>query len=150
MRPYFALALLLVSGCVTVVLPPRDADPDSIARVTRGRAQREAEAQQVVLRRESVEAITTTAARIASDVQAWALKPAAFGGGDGVLNGASLERLGYPTDGGRYHTPDGTFWLVQDSGAVLVHGESRVFGDGVIARVAGTNWRDLSLSVWTQ
>jgi histidinol dehydrogenase len=73
MRPCLALALLL-SGCVTVVISPRDADPDFIARVTLGRAQREAEAQQVMLRRESLEAITATAARIASDVQAWALK----------------------------------------------------------------------------
>jgi hypothetical protein len=71
----------------------------------------------------------------------------AFGGGDGGVAGATLERLGYPTDGGRYHTPDGTFWLVQDSGALLVHGESQVFGHSVTARVAGTTWRDLSLSV---
>lgn len=151
MRLCLAFVLLVWSGCITVVVPPRDADPDTIASLALGRAQRETEAQQVVLRRESLDAITATAARIATDLQAWALKPTAFGGGGGGLDGATLERLGYgylyPTDGDRYHTPDGTFWLTQDGDAVLVHGESRVFGYGVIARVAGTSWRDLSLTV---
>ncbi len=149
MRPYFALFLLL-AGCVTVVLPSDGGDPDGIARRTLGRGQRVAEEQQAELRRESLDAVAATAVRIASDVQAWALKPAAFGGGDGGLDGVTFEKLGYPTDGDRYHTPDGEFWLARDGIAVLVHGESRSFGHGVIAHVVGVDWRDLSLTVRSQ
>lgn len=149
MRRSAALAVLLsLAGCVIVAVPPQGAD--STARIALGRAQRDDEAQQVVLRRESLDAITATAARLAADVQAWALKPAAFGGGDGRLLGVTFERLGYPTDDDRYTTSDGAFRLVHDNGVVLVHGESRLFGHGVTARVAGTNWRDLSLSVWSR
>lgn len=35
------------------------------------------------------------AVRLASDLQAWGLKPLAFQGGNGSLNGATLTRLGY-------------------------------------------------------
>jgi hypothetical protein len=148
MRQYFILLLLLLSaGCVTVVVPLDGSDPGSMARRTLTRAQRVAEVQQAELRRESLDALATTAVRIASDVQAWALKPAAFGGGDGGLSGVTFEQLGYPTQNGHYHTPDGVFRLAQDGDAVLVQGEGHVFGHVVIARVAGVGWRDLSLTI---
>jgi hypothetical protein len=144
----FSLALiLLLSGCVTIVLPVREETPDVIARRTLRRGQREAEERQAELRGESLDALAKTAVRVASDVQAWALKPAAFGGGDGALDGVTLDQLGYIADGDRYHTLDGVFWLAPDSAAVLIHGESHVFGHSVTARVAGLSARDLSLTV---
>ena len=41
------------------------------------------------------DAITNDVIRIASDAQAWNLKPAAFGGGNGTFTGVTLEKLGY-------------------------------------------------------
>ena len=41
------------------------------------------------------DAITNDVIRIASDAQAWNLKPQAFGGGNGVFTGVTLEKLGY-------------------------------------------------------
>ncbi|HEX8385628.1 MAG TPA: hypothetical protein VF576_05570 [Rubricoccaceae bacterium] len=41
------------------------------------------------------DAITNDVIRIASDAQAWALKPQAFGGGNGVFTGVTLAKLGY-------------------------------------------------------
>ena len=41
------------------------------------------------------DAITNDVIRVASDAQAWALKPAAFGGGNGVFTGLTLAKLGY-------------------------------------------------------
>ena len=140
-----AFACLVLAGCVTVVVAPSDAAPSASRALARG--QRDAEAQQAGLRRDNLDAITETAARIAADVQAWALKPAAFGGGDGDVRGVTFERLGYPTDDSLYVTPHGAFGLAPDGDAVLVHGESRIFGHGVTARVDGTGWRDLSLTV---
>ena len=42
----------------------------------------------------NVDAMTNDAIRFASDSQAWALKPTAFGGGDGAFTGASFKVLG--------------------------------------------------------
>ena len=41
------------------------------------------------------DAITNDVIRIASDAQAWNLKPQAFGGGNGTFTGVTLEKLGY-------------------------------------------------------
>lgn len=45
------------------------------------------------------DAITNDVIRIASDAQAWNLKPTAFGGGNGTFTGVTLERLGYTVTG---------------------------------------------------
>ena len=47
----------------------------------------------------NADAITNDVIRIASDAQAWALKPTAFGGGNGAFTGVTLEKLGYETTG---------------------------------------------------
>ena len=46
----------------------------------------------------NADAITNDVIRIASDAQAWNLKPKAFGGGDGKFTGVSFEKLGYEVD----------------------------------------------------
>ena len=43
----------------------------------------------------NADAITNDVIRIASDAQAWALKPTAFGGGNGKFTGVTLSKLGY-------------------------------------------------------
>ena len=43
----------------------------------------------------NADAITNDVIRIASDTQAWTLKPAAFGGGNGSFAGVTFAKLGY-------------------------------------------------------
>ncbi len=45
------------------------------------------------------DAITNDVIRIASDAQAWNLKPTAFGGGNGSFANVTLEKLGYTVTG---------------------------------------------------
>ena len=47
----------------------------------------------------NADAMTNDAIRIASDAQAWSLKPSAFGGGDGKIAGVTLAKLGYTASG---------------------------------------------------
>lgn len=62
----------------------------------------------------NADALVNDGVRIASDVQAWKLKPAAFGGGASVtgFTGLSFEDLGYQVNGdGDYENLNGT-WTV--------------------------------------
>ncbi len=83
----------------------------------------------------NADALTNDAIRIASDAQAWALKPAAFGGGNGsfglVADGVTLTRLGYEVTGTTYTNLNGDFTL-----AVTVDGSPTVVGEILIT---GTN-----------
>ncbi|HEX8298612.1 MAG TPA: hypothetical protein VF594_05565, partial [Rubricoccaceae bacterium] len=45
------------------------------------------------------DAMTNDVIRIASDAQAWNLKPTAFGGGNGAFTGVTFEKLGYAMSG---------------------------------------------------
>ena len=45
------------------------------------------------------DAMTNDVIRIASDVQAWSLKPVPFGGGNGTFTNVTFERLGYAMSG---------------------------------------------------
>src|SRR6056297_752638 len=58
------------------------------------------------------DALVNDAVRIASDAQAWKLKPAAFGGGAGVagMTGFSLQQTGYEVNtDGDYENLNGDF-----------------------------------------
>ena len=57
------------------------------------------------------DALVNDAVRIASDAQAWNLKPAAFGGGAGEFTDISFEQLGYETSNGIYKNLNGKFQL---------------------------------------
>ena len=143
--PLLALAL---SGCITVVVPPDDAaDGAASARMALEQGQRRTEARQIERRQANLDAISNMAVRIASDVQAWALKPTQFGGGGRSMDGVTLEKLGYRVDGDRYINLDGTFWLTEEEEGVHVHGDAPVFGHGVTVRVTGFEYTDLALSV---
>ena len=62
-------------------------------------------------RRANQDALTQTAVKIASDIQAKTKEPSQFGGYDGDLSSAkdsiALEEMGYETDGSVYKTADG-------------------------------------------
>jgi len=84
------------------------------------------------------DAAVTDAMRIISDTQAWALKPQAFGGGDGATDGFTsvhLKALGYPvsTSGSAYLTTNGCFTLSGDATAATLTvnqlGDTEVAGE---------------------
>lgn len=89
-------------------------------------AQRAVEAQALAQRQAARDALVETALRVAADVQAWTLRPRAFGGGDGDFSGLSLAMLGYPTaDSGRFETVDGVYTLTVRGARATVHGRHR-------------------------
>ena len=119
------------------------------------------------------DALVAEGLRIASDVQAWALKPAQAGGGGSADAMRSLiylrgfEKLGYPTvdeTADTYVTPNGTFRLTLcevniPSGKELlicVYGDNQAYVDGqwvgssdvkVYIGIAGTNADDIGTLV---
>ena len=144
------LSAFLLSGCITVVVPPGDAaDGAASARMALEQGQRRTEGRQIERRQQNLDAISNMAVRIASDVQAWSLKPPQFGGGGGSMDGVTLEKLGYQVEGDRYMNLDGSFWLTQEAEGVHVHGDAPAFGHGVTVRVTGSQYTDLALSVRT-
>jgi len=87
-------------------------------------------------RKANNDALVNDGIRIASDAQAWALKPTAFGGGDGdFLSGAddmTLQDLGYQPDGNDvYGNVNGNFEVtVTDANNITIEGCSRsAFGN---------------------
>ena len=83
--------------------------------------------------RAAVDAAVSEALRIATDVQAWALKPAPFSGGGGSLSGVNFEKMGYTpkgdggvyghTNGGQdYISPNGCYTIEENSGTVTIIG----------------------------
>jgi hypothetical protein len=77
--------------------------------------------------RSNADAMMQDAVAIASDVQAWAQKPEAFGGMADAesLGDAAFTQLGYETDGsGNYTNTNGDFTLAGNSGSPLITGTS--------------------------
>ena len=105
----------------------------------------------------NADALTNDAIRIASDAQAWALKPTAFGGGNGSFgtayaagaavpaNAVGLAKLGYELTGTSYTNLNGTFTMAVTTsgttaitGAILIAGTNTPRGNGVKTVVCGT------------
>ena len=59
----------------------------------------------------NADALVNDGVRIAADAQVWALKPQAFGGGDGDFEGVTFDHLGYGASGGVYENLTGRFSL---------------------------------------
>ena len=76
----------------------------------------------------NADAMVDDAFEIASKVQAWRLRPASFGGGQGAsLAGFSMDTLGYTTDEeGQYDTGNASFEAYTSGGTRVV-----VLGDNV-------------------
>src|SRR5690606_36526628 len=73
------------------------------------------------------DAMVNDGVRIASDAQAWVLKPTAFGGGDDEPDGLATDgfiKLGYtPNADGEYVNLNGTYEITATSEAITITGE---------------------------
>ncbi len=92
------------------------------------------------------DALVNDAIRIASDTQAWKLKPAAFGGGanETGMSNVTLAQLGYTTDGTgaaeRYTNLNGGFQLeASGTGAIITAQDSSNLDNFVKVGVFGTD-----------
>lgn len=97
----------------------------------------------------NADALVNDAVRIASDAQAWKLKPAAFGGGAAATNwtGLTFEQLGYTLGGNncatdQYGNLNGCFVMAGQTGASFTitgtsHATSNL-GNTVTVTVSGT------------
>ena len=105
------------------------------------------------------DALVNDGVRIASDIQAWLLKPAAFGGGAGDFTGLDFGDLGYTmgsngaaTDA--YGNLNGTFALVVTAGAIgtgaaSIQGCNADNDNGSEIIVDGTTPADISTRTFT-
>ena len=86
------------------------------------------------------DAMTNDVIRIASDAQAWNLKPTAFGGGNGSFVGVTLEKLGYTVTSGNYNNLNGDYQFIGTPAAasLVVQGCSATRRNLVQATVTGT------------
>ena len=84
------------------------------------------------------DALVNDGVRIASDTQAWVLKPQAFGGGDGDPSGVTFDALGYEASGGTYANLNGDFTMTATSSSVIISGTSSANSNFVKVGVFGT------------
>ena len=85
----------------------------------------------------NADALVNDAVRIASDAQAWRLKPAAFGGGANLkLKDADLVKLGYASP---YSNLNGTFALTAAGNGLKITGTSTSPANSVEVIVCGTS-----------
>ena len=101
----------------------------------------------------NADALTNDAIRIASDAQAWALKPAAFGGGEGdfhvgtATSGApvGLTHLGYELTSSAYSNINGKFKLnVTGTSAANITACNDARDNLVTVTLTGVNANDIS------
>jgi len=101
----------------------------------------------------NADALVNDGVRIASDVQAWALKPQAFGGPStsGVFTDVTFAALGYQATSGTYANLNGDFDLGTPAAACVI-----ITGDGldktaadnlVYVMVSGTTPTDIVTEV---
>ena len=97
----------------------------------------------------NADALVNDAVRLASDAQAWRLKPAAFGGGaDATLGDVTPEDLGYETNGdGDYENLNGTFSFEDDGGNLVITATNDDIGNQVTVTVSGTGSGDIETEV---
>lgn len=109
----------------------------------------------------NADALVNDGIRIASDAQAWKLKPQAFGGGAGGTGWAdangtalSLAQLGYKLNGSsQYENLNGFFTLSASGGVLSIIGQSLAVSSGagdnntVLVCVEGTNPEDITTLV---
>jgi hypothetical protein len=101
----------------------------------------------------NADALVNDAIRIASDAQAWKLKPAAFGGGgslvgDGNFTDLEFEQLGYTVDGaGDYVNLNGVFTMAATGSEVTITGTNAQNENQVEVVVVGTKPEDITTTV---
>lgn len=104
----------------------------------------------------NADAMVNDAVRIASDAQAWKLKPSAFGGGADATewSGLTFAQIGYDTNSdGDYENLNATYALTgnNDTGPLVITGTS-LDSEGetlneVIVTVTGTTPESISTSI---
>jgi hypothetical protein len=94
----------------------------------------------------NTDALVNDGVRIASDAQAWVLKPAAFGGGNGApagLNTDGFEKLGYRVIGtgndAKYGNLNGEFTMAADASKITILGGNTSNQNYVAVGVWGTS-----------
>lgn len=100
----------------------------------------------------NADAIVNDVIRIASDAQAWNLKPTAFGGGNGAFTGVDLQKLGYTATGSgaamNYNNLNGDFRITTvAAGSITIVGCNAARGNRVQATVSGTGPSDITTTV---
>ena len=104
----------------------------------------------------NADAMVNDGVRIASDIQAWALKPSQFGGmGDGSLSDAEFNDLGYEADD-EYVNVNGTYTIessvpgeceISEHDDVIIKGENTQTGNIVCVGLGGTQPDDIETDV---
>jgi hypothetical protein len=104
----------------------------------------------------NADALVNDAIRIASDAQAWMLKPTAFGGGGNSCattcdwTGSDFAQLGYATGStGGYSNLNGAFTITSSGATLTIVGTSTANGNEVTVDVTGTTPAAISTSVDT-
>ena len=106
------------------------------------------------------DAIVNDGVRVASDIQAWILKPQAFGGGDGDFTGLDFADLGYTMGGNgaaadAYGNLNGVYDMtvtdgeVGDGGQVIITGCNDDSDNLITITVDGTTPNDIETAVAT-
>ena len=97
----------------------------------------------------NADALVNDGVRIASDAQAWALKPTAFGGpaSDEDLSDVAFIDLGYEVSGTTYSNLNGSFTLAGSGTGVLITATSTSPANTVYVRVCGTDPEDITTVV---
>ena len=87
------------------------------------------------------DAIVNDAVRIASDAQAWKLKPAAFGGGanETGMENFALAQVGYEVDSGTYSNLNGDFTVAPSTTSLIITGTNTPNDNEVQVGVFGTS-----------
>ncbi len=114
----------------------------------------------------NADATVTDALRIASDIQAWALKPGQFGGKlstEGIEE-VSFDDIGYPNSSNTYSNVNADYDLATtknagctgtitmpsgagSDGPVFVHGTNTDTGNHICIQITGTNSNSIGTSV---
>ena len=100
----------------------------------------------------NADALVNDAIRIASDAQAWKLKPQAFGGGangdDNDFAAFSLEQVGYEVDANNdYVNLNGTFTVTGTADLLTITAVNTANANQVVVEVDGTTSDDITTTV---
>ena len=99
----------------------------------------------------NADALVNDTIRIASDAQAWSLKPAAFGGpASGGIEGATLGKIGViQGTGTEYSNTNGKFTITAGTTCILIVGEGKdaTNPNKIYTKVKGTTANDVSTQV---
>ena len=155
----FRIVLLLciasISGCITLVVHSGEGKYPNIGSSEAGadavrNAQRESQNRLLRLKQENLDALIVMGVRIASDAQAWSLKPAAFRGaalGETIAD-AHFAALGYPTArSGVFLTLDGQYSIEHDNAALKIVGVNHQWSNRIEVLVDGVLPSDIRLRV---